>query len=306
VNRRPAQRQLRPLFGGYALVAFALAWMAGIWLAGAGPLETVAPLANLLTVPLLAPLLVVGGALAISAALGLAPLTLALAWVVWPTLAWGNTAITWSARLPLAALHVTQAPAVLAPVYYAALVGAVLALRPWLRAAYATLKNSHASERQRVSLSGRGLAVALVVAALASAGGSAPALAQRAVGRLDILDVGQGGSAIPLRLPGGFTALIDGGPSGPALESSLSGRLPFWQRRLDLAVLTDARAGDARGLEDAAAHYQMGLAVDAGAPSRDGVPRLPRRRPARRQRDPPARRGDADRAGAAANALPAP
>jgi hypothetical protein len=65
-------------------------------------------------------------------------------------------------------------------------------------------------------------------------------------------------------LPSGFTALIDGGPNGPALESELAGRIPFWQRTLDLAVLTDPRAGDARGLEDAAAHFTVTHGVDSG------------------------------------------
>jgi beta-lactamase superfamily II metal-dependent hydrolase len=44
----------------------------------------------------------------------------------------------------------------------------------------------------------------------------------------------------------------------------LAGRLPFWRRTLDLALLTDPRAGDARGLEDAASHFHIVHAVDAG------------------------------------------
>ena len=67
----------------------------------------VAPLANLLTVPLLAPLLLAGGALAAVAALGWAPLALGMAWVIWPALAWVSGVIAWTAGLPLAALNVT-------------------------------------------------------------------------------------------------------------------------------------------------------------------------------------------------------
>ena len=91
------------------------------------------------------------------------------------------------------------------------------------------------------------MGIALALALLASLGASVPALAQENAAHLDFLDVGPGGAAILLREPGGFTALIDGGPSGPALESALAARLPFWRRSLDLVVLTDTRAGDARG-----------------------------------------------------------
>ncbi|HEU0027242.1 MAG TPA: ComEC/Rec2 family competence protein, partial [Ktedonobacterales bacterium] len=221
----------------------------------------VAPLANLLTVPLLAPLLLLGGALAAVAALGWAPVALGMAWIVWPPLAWVNDIIAWAARLPLAALNVEQAPVALAPLYYLALAGAIVALWPWLRAAGAV---SGMARHGRASLGRRGALIALGLSLLASLGASAPALASSARAHLDFLDVGPGGAAILLREPGGFTALIDGGPNGPALESALAARLPFWSRSLDLVVLTDARAGEARGLDDAAAHYHITSAVDAG------------------------------------------
>jgi competence protein ComEC len=221
----------------------------------------VAPLANLLTVPLLAPLLVAGAALAAVAALGWAPLALGLAWIIWPALAWVNGVIVWAAGLPLAALSVAQAPAALAPLYYAALIGVVIALWPRLRAAQATLG---AGRRGALSFGRRAVMVALALALLASLGASVPALAESGVAHLDFLDVGPGGAAILLREPGGFTALIDGGPDGPALQSALAARLPFWRRSLDLVILTDPRAGVARGLEDAAAHFHIAYAVDAG------------------------------------------
>ncbi len=224
-------------------------------------ISLIAPLANLLTVPLLAPLLLAGGALAALAALGWAPLTLVMAWITWPALAWVNGVIAWTAGLPLAALSLTQEPAMLAPLYYAALTGAVIALWPRLRAARAALGTGG---RGGVSLGRRALALALTLAALTSLGASVPALAEEGSARLDFLDVGPGGSAILLREPGGFTALIDGGPDGPTLESALATRLPFWWRGLNLVVLTDTRAGDVRGLEDAATHFHIVTAVDAG------------------------------------------
>jgi beta-lactamase superfamily II metal-dependent hydrolase len=103
-----------------------------------------------------------------------------------------------------------------------------------------------------------------LVATLASAGAALPALANGATARLDFLDVGPGGEATLLRLPSGGAVLINGGPDGTGLATILASRLPFYQRSLDLLVLTDPRAGDARGLEDAAGRFSVAQAADAG------------------------------------------
>lgn len=227
----------------------------------------VAPLANLLTVPLLAPLLALGGLLALVAALGWSLLALALAWVVWPLLWWVNTAIAGCAALPFAALQTPPASAALAALYYVALVALLVALAPRLAAAARALANDqHDHRRARHPLVGRALTITLGLALLGSLGASVPALAASQRARLDILDVGPGGAAILLRLPDGATMLIDGGPSGPTLESALASRLPFWRRSLDVVALTDARAGDARGLDDLATHYAIAHVIDAGTP----------------------------------------
>ncbi|HEY8326738.1 MAG TPA: ComEC/Rec2 family competence protein [Ktedonobacterales bacterium] len=224
----------------------------------------VAPLANLLTVPLLAPLLALGGLLALAATLGWSLLALAFAWMVWPLLWWVNAAIAGCAALPLAALQTPPASAALAALYYAALIVLLVALTPRLVSAARALVDDHNHRRARHPLVGRALTVTLGLALLGSLGASAPALAASQRAQLDVLDVGPGGSAILLRLPNGATALIDGGPSGPTLESALASRLPFWRRSLDVVTLTDARAGDARGLEDLAVHYAIAHALDAG------------------------------------------
>jgi competence protein ComEC len=80
-------------------------------------ISLVAPLANLLTVPLLAPLLVLGAALEAGGLLasgigGL--LTLALTWVTWPLLWYVDGAIALCASLPGATLPVSDTAAVFA------------------------------------------------------------------------------------------------------------------------------------------------------------------------------------------------
>lgn len=239
-------------------------------------ISLVAPLANLLTVPLLAPLLVLGGALALAAVLSVpvaGAVVLALGWLAWPLLWYVNAAIAACAGLPLAALAVPALPAVVALAYYAALAALVwggtpllrrLHQRGWVAEPPAALGGVPARATGHLRLGRTALAGLCALALLGACGAAAPALAVGSSGQLDFLAVGTGGAATLLRLPSGVTALIDGGPDGPTLEQALAGRLPFWQRALDLAVLTDARTGNARGLEDAAAHFTLGQAADGG------------------------------------------
>jgi competence protein ComEC len=99
----------------------------------------IAPIANLLTVPLLAPLLIVGAAHAV---VGLAttsaqPLvlgaTLALGWIAWPLLWYVDRAIEVCAGLPFAALTVSDVPALAIFAYYAALMFAIWGIPAVLR-----------------------------------------------------------------------------------------------------------------------------------------------------------------------------
>ena len=239
-----------------------------------GQVSLVAPLANLLAVPLLAPLLVLGGLLALAGALlgavG-AALALALAWVVWPLLWYVDGVIALSANLPGAALAVSNAPAVFAWAYYAALAAVIWWLVRRSRAAGAGASGGAAAmpgttiptHGGHMQLTRGALAVLLALTLLGACGAAAPAVAMRDA-RLAFLDVGPGGEAALLRLPSGATALLNGGPDGPRLEAALAGQLPFWQRTLDVAVLSDPRPGDARGVEDAAAHFAIGHVADAG------------------------------------------
>lgn len=233
-----------------------------------GEVSLIAPIANLLTVPLLAPLLILGGLLAACGAIGasgvalLSGIALALSWVVWPMLWYASTAIALCAALPGAALMVVGIPLVVAWGYYLLLIVGGWRLAPVLRRWSTTVHEQHGHIRTRVS---RGAIVALLAVALLGAGGAAaPTLAAGNTAHLDFLDVGPGGAATLLRLPSGINVLIDGGPNGPALVSSLAGHLPFWQRTLDLAVLTDHRAGAIRGLDETATHFSVTRAVDAG------------------------------------------
>lgn len=236
----------------------------------------VAPLANLLAVPLLAPLLVLGGLVALLGAFGGAAgmVALAVAWVVWPLLWFVDGAIAVCASLPAAAFAVPDLSPIVAWGYYVALAGGLwwaasgarrggVAADPVGGEPVAPVAKGKHTTSGHVQLPRGLLAGVLVVALLGACGAAVPPLVDR-MAHVDFLAVGPGGEATLLRLPSGVTVLIDGGPSGTALEAQLAGKLPFWRRNLDLALLTDPRAGEAPGLLDAATHFGITHAADAG------------------------------------------
>jgi competence protein ComEC len=82
-------------------------------------------------------------------------------------------------------------------------------------------------------------------------------------GRLHVffLDVGQG-DAIFVQTPDGRQVLIDGGPDPTALLTELGAVMPFWDRSLDLVVLTHPDADHITGLLAVLDRYQVARILD--------------------------------------------
>jgi competence protein ComEC len=78
------------------------------------------------------------------------------------------------------------------------------------------------------------------------------------------LDVGQG-DAIFIRAPGGNQMLIDGGPSGGALERELGTIMPFFDRSLDVVVATHPDQDHIGGLISLFLHTPVSLFIESGA-----------------------------------------
>jgi competence protein ComEC len=73
---------------------------------------------------------------------------------------------------------------------------------------------------------------------------------------VSFLDVGQG-DAILIQTPDHQDILVDGGPSAQAVSSELSKHLPFWDRTIELVVLTHPHLDHMAGLLEVLQRYRV-------------------------------------------------
>ena len=226
-------------------------------------LSLVSPLANALIVPVQPPVMVLGSAAAALALVpALEPLAQAVAWIPWLCLAYTDAVVQWLARWPRASLEVGKIG-----MEWLLLYGLACAAALWL---------ADPRRRQQLLARVRGPAARLDRAALALVGVGALlvwlAVAGLPDGRLHVafLDVGQG-DAILITTPSGQQVLVDGGPSPAALASALGDEMPFWDRSLDLVVMTHADADHLTGLLEALDRYRVGAWLDNGLEGDDDL-----------------------------------
>jgi competence protein ComEC len=73
---------------------------------------------------------------------------------------------------------------------------------------------------------------------------------------VSFLDVGQG-DAILIQTPSRHTILVDGGPDPQKLLVELGRRMPFWDRKIDVVVATQAQSDHLTGLVDVLRRYHV-------------------------------------------------
>jgi competence protein ComEC len=230
----------------------------------------IAPITNILTVPLLEALILLGTLICV-AGLVLPLLAALCSWVAWPLLWYVGNVVTWNAGLPGAYMSVGNMGSSMAWGYYG-----LLALLTW-----AALKRwppvtiqMHAQRPHTLfpGLTPRlwrmlqpGVALLVIIATGAAMLLSSPD------GQLTItfLDVGPAnqppqGEAILIATRDHQTVLIDGGPDAASLAQALDARLPPWQRSLSAVLLTTPRTDHITGLQDVVSRYQIGTVIDAG------------------------------------------
>jgi competence protein ComEC len=231
-----------------------------------GRLSLVAPAANLLVAPLVAPAML-GAALSLAAgllaasgmpAMLLAPVAFAGSAGLGLMIAIANGA----ASLPFAAVELEP------PLDVGAALAAAGGLLITLRRSGGHRPTSATTSltgdrppptprpRRRLALAGAALALCLVAVSVAGA---------RPDGRLHmtVLDVGQG-DAILLQGPNGGRMLVDAGPDPDRLLALLDERLPAWDRRLDLVAVTHPHEDHVAGLALLLDRYRIGGVIEPG------------------------------------------
>lgn len=81
--------------------------------------------------------------------------------------------------------------------------------------------------------------------------------------RVWFLDVGQG-DAILIQTPDGANVLVDGGPGGSGILEKLASHLPFFNKKIDLIVLTHPHSDHLNGLVEVLKKYEVNAVMMTG------------------------------------------
>jgi len=232
-----------------------------------GRLSLVALPANLLTVPAF-PLIMITSALTAVGGMISSGVGTFFGWLTWPAVAYLRAVVEAAADVPSAAISIDGFEPWHAALYYAALAGVVwLAVRrpgsllptapEWLGRLWARLTARPSTGSGRAVGASPVLGLAGVLG-LASVFVWLLVLGPSGEGRLSVtfLDVGQG-DTILVRSPAGHRILVDGGPSAEAISEALGRQLPFWDRHLDLVVLTHPDQDHLAGLVTVLERYDV-------------------------------------------------
>lgn len=205
------------------------------------------PLANMLVLPFLPILIVVGFLLGMCS--GLAAVAAPIAAFAYILLHSVIALAAWLSSL-VTAVPIPNVSPPFTVAYYVVMAGV----------AYVILRRVHFAPSGRLPAHGRELSLSLVfgVSILTT---SLPLARDRTQPLLYSLGTGD---ALVLRA-NGQTALIDGSPKPFQLLERLGSVLPFTVRTIDLVVVTDPRAASAAGLDAVLAHYSVSEVLDVGA-----------------------------------------
>jgi competence protein ComEC len=245
-------------------------------LATFGRLAIISPVINLAVAPLVAPAMaaaliaLIGGAAAV---LGGPAIVATIAGLpAWALLTVMCTLVRAGAALPIASITLgppwTIVTAIAVAVVPAAVVvgrrrSSALRRRDAPRSASAGVPSAPVIRAPNRPRGGSARAVAIVLAVAVGALGLAAAHRADGTTRITVLDVGQGDSILVEGGRGG-RMLIDGGPDPDRLLVELDRRLPPWDRRIDILVLTHPHEDHVAGLPLLLERYRIGRTYETG------------------------------------------
>jgi competence protein ComEC len=201
------------------------------------------------------PGVMIWGGLATLLGLIVLPLGRIVGWVAWLFLTYTLKVVELLAQAPHASLEVGQPSLALVGFYYGLLMGGLALIQQ------GTTPLRTMGQRLARGLPTKAALLALTAIALLvwSAALTTPD------GRLHVVffDVGQG-DAIFIQTPGGHQVLVDGGPEPSVLLNQLGRHMPFWDRSLDLVVMTHPDADHFAGLVPVLERYRVGQVLEPG------------------------------------------
>jgi competence protein ComEC len=213
-----------------------------------GVISWVGPLATFLALPVL-PAIIVTGVLAGIFGLVLIPLGQAISWLTWLFLSYTMVVVKVFAAIPSSSIETSTLEVSLLVIYYAVLVLALWANSQ--RKRLAELMSKAADFMAGLPMKWV-IPCLLVIATLVWL-----AVAAMPDDRLQVsfLNVGQGDAILIQK--GTQQILVDGGPSPQAIGLELGKKMPFWDRTIDLVVLTHPQADHLTGLVEVLKRYKV-------------------------------------------------
>src|SRR5512143_1318239 len=174
----------------------------------------------------------------------------AIAWVAWAFLEWTILVVQGTAALPFASVEVGRFDVMWPALYYTLLL--------------CITRVNWTEVRSRISLRPALMLGVLLVAGvwLWNLGVTLPD------GKTHVEFLDGAGPATLVRTPRGARILIDGGANPSALLSALGERMPFWDRSLDLLVLTHADDEHLAGLVAALERYPVRQVIQVAPPQK--------------------------------------
>ncbi len=225
-----------------------------------GIISLVGPLATLLALPALPGIIITG---ALAGILGLIALSAAQAvgWLAWLFLSYLLLIVDGFAVLPFSSVEVSSVDTALIWTYYL-----VVGLAIWLSTnrkkltdlipeITVQLKSRINQSSDLISRLPKKWAIPPLLAAAILVSFTAASMPDDNL-HVSFLDVGNG-DAILIQTPAHQDILIDGGPSPQAIALELGDKMPFWDRTIDLLVLTHPHADHLAGLVEVLRRYHV-------------------------------------------------
>ena len=222
---------------------------------------------TLLTLPALPGIILTSSAVAVTG-LFAPPLAQIIGWMNWLFLSYTIEVIRSFASLDLAAIQLSNVPASWVWTYYGVLTAIIFVMPARYRfkdMARHVSKNIKISSDKAIDITTRIANKWVILIMFPTAALIWIAVLTTPEQKLEVtfFDVGQG-DAILVCTPDGHQILIDGGPDPQRLSEELGNKLPFWDKSIDMLILTHPQDDHLVGLAEVLKRYHVDQVLEPG------------------------------------------